>query len=284
MEGSGPPDPPPPERRVRPSLAGRIVSAGARTGARGAQRVAETTGIDQELELAVERAVIRALDSDLTDRIWERLLDSDEVQKLIERIANAPEIRAAIAHQGMGLIEDVGEEVGEAAHAVDGVLERVVRRVFRRPARVGESENAGLVSRAAALLLDAGILNAGFFLVTALIGFVVSAISAGEDELGGAALVVGTGAWLAAIAGYLVFFWSLSGQTPGMRFLGLRLRDRSGAYHLGLRRSLRRLGAAVLGAIPFGAGYVPILFNDRRRGFHDRVAETEMFYEARVRC
>ena len=268
--------------RARPSLAGRLVGLGARTGVRGAQRVAESTGLDQELEAAVERALIRVLDSEMTDRVWERLLASDETQKLVERIAQAPEVRAAIAHQGIGLVEDVGREVAEATRAIDDVLERVARRLIGRPRREVPSENAGLVSRLAALALDAAILNGAFFLATALIGWAVSVISAGEDQLSDAVLVLGTGAWLAAIGGYLVFFWSLSGQTPGMRFLGLRLRA-GGSHRLGLRRSLRRLVAAGLAALPLGAGFLPILVNERRRGFHDRVAETEMVYEASVR-
>jgi uncharacterized RDD family membrane protein YckC len=44
--------------------------------------------------------------------------------------------------------------------------------------------------------------------------------------------------------------------------------------HVASRRALLRLFAMVLAAIPLLAGYVMVLFDDRRRGLHDRVART----------
>src|SRR4029453_5004298 len=63
---------------------------------------------------------------------------------------------------------------------------------------------------------------------------------------GGAALWF----WLAGL--YLLSFWALAGQTPGMRFLGIAL-DGGG---LGLRRAIRRLFGFALATIPFGAGFL----------------------------
>jgi uncharacterized RDD family membrane protein YckC len=274
MESGGPPPP----RRARPSLAGRIVSAGARTSFRGARRVAETTGLDQELEDAIERALVNVLESDLTDRLWERLLRSDETQKLIERVAEAPEVRRAIAAQGVGMIGDVGAQVGRATEAIDARLERVARVIIRRPQRTGPSENAGLVSRAAAFAIDFGILNLAFFLVTAIVGYLVSVISPGDEELSGPAIVLGTAAWLVTISAYLTLFWSVSGQTPAMRLLGLRL-DADGTRRLGARRALRRLAGTALALLPLGAGFLPVLVNDRRRALSDNIAGTEVLYE-----
>ena len=56
----------------------------------------------------VERALREALDSEMVDRMWEQLLASDEVQQLFEHIGEAPELRAAIASQGTGLLQDLG--------------------------------------------------------------------------------------------------------------------------------------------------------------------------------
>ena len=38
----------------------------------------------------------------------------------------------------------------------------------------------------------------------------------------------------------------------------------------------RRLFGIVLAAIPLGAGFLMILFSERRRGLHDRIARTEV--------
>jgi uncharacterized RDD family membrane protein YckC len=266
---------PPPQRR--PSLTGRIVSAGARTSLRATQRVAESTGLDRELEEAVERALINVLESDLTDRLWERLLQSDETQKLVERIAEAPEVRRAIAAQGVGMIDDIGDQIARATQAIDARVERVARALVRRPRRVEPSENAGLLSRAAALAIDFGILNLAFLLVSAAVGYLISLISPGDEELSGPAIVLGAGAWLTTIAAYCAFFWTVSGQTPGMRFLNLRLRPADGG-RLSLRQALRRVVGTAISVIPFGIGFLPVLVDDRRRAWSDRLARTEVVY------
>jgi uncharacterized RDD family membrane protein YckC len=266
----------PPSRR-RPSLTGRIVSAGARTSLRATQRVAETTGLDRELEDAIERALINVLDSDLTDRLWERLLQSDETQKLIERVAEAPEVRRAIASQGVGMLDDVRDQIARVTEAIDARLERAARTVVRRPQRVEPSENAGLLSRAAALAIDFGILNLAFLLVSAAVGYLISLISAGDEELSGPVIVLGVGAWLTTIAAYCAFFWTVSGQTPGMRFLNLRLRTAEG-NRLSLRQALRRLLGTAISLLPLGIGFLPVLTDDRRRAWSDRIAGTEVVY------
>src|SRR5690349_2514309 len=166
-------------------------------GARGARRVAEATGVDRALEEAivgalespaveraivrvlqgpaveeamrgaldspaVERAIIDAVDSQMVDRVWQRILASDEAQKLVERIAQAPEVRAAIASQGVGFLDDIRREIGKVARRIDGGIERIARRLFRRPQRTEQTECAGAFTRALAFALDLGVLNLGF--------------------------------------------------------------------------------------------------------------------------
>jgi uncharacterized RDD family membrane protein YckC len=266
---------PPPPRRS--SLTGRIVSAGARTGFRATQEVAQRTGLDRELEEAIERAIVNVLESDLTDRLWERLLQSDETQKLIERVAEAPEVRRAIAAQGFGLIDDIGDQLTRATRAIDDRLEQAVRAVLRRPRRTERSENAGLLSRAAALAIDFGILNLVFLALSAAVGFLITIISPGDEELSAPAIILGSVAWLTAIATYAVFFWTVSGQTPGMRFLNLRVRALDGG-RLSTRQAWKRLLGTALSIIPFGLGFVPVLFNRRRQAWSDRMAGTEVVY------
>lgn len=225
---------------------------------------------------AVERALLDALDSDLVDRVWERLLASDEAQKLVERIAQAPEVRAAVAAQGVGLIEDLGRQVRRIAHRLDGVVESFARRLALRPRRERPTDNAGLVTRGIALAIDAGILNAAFVGLSALVALAASALFPDADGASGPALAVGGVVWFAMVGAYLMFFWTLAGQTPGMRFLGIRLEDGDGTARLSPRTAFRRLvglGACVLTA---GIGFLLVLTSDLRRGLHDRIAGTEV--------
>ncbi len=300
--------------RPRPSLAARLLGGSAR----GARAVAEVTGIDDAVELAaeqaivtalespaveravirvlegpaaeeaierllsspaIERAVLEAIDSDLVDRVWDRLLASDEAQRLVERIAEAPEVRAAVASQGLGLLEDIGRRIRDLADHFDTAFESVARRIARKPARDGSTRRAGLATRALALLADGAILNAAFLATAALVGLALSAVDANPN--GGTGLVLGSIAWVLGSAVYLVFFWTLGGRTPGMRFLGIRLDDGDGTPELSLRRAVRRLVGIVLAAIPLGLGFVAVLFSDRRRGLHDQFAGTDVVYDER---
>jgi uncharacterized RDD family membrane protein YckC len=223
----------------------------------------------------VKRALIEALDSELVDEVWRRLLASDEAQRLVERIAEAPEIRAAISAQSVGFVEDVGHTIGNATRRLDGVVERVVRRIFLRPRRSQPTARAGAVTRAFAFALDVLIVNLAFSGLAAIAALIASAFAG--SRVSGLALVLGSVAWFALGAAYLVAFWSLAGQTPGMRFFGIRL----GVEGRGLppRRSLRRLVGLGLAGLAFGLGFLGILFDERRRGWQDRLAGVDVFYE-----
>ncbi len=228
---------------------------------------------------AVKRALIDALDSELVDEVWLRLLASDETQRLVERIAEAPEIRAAISAQSVGFIEDIGHTIGDATRNIDTVLERIVRRIFFRPQRTEPTDRAGVLTRALAFGLDVLIVNLGFSGLAAIAALVVSAFTGGNG-VSEIALVFGTTAWLVLGGSYLVAFWSLAGQTLGMRFLGIRLAV--AGQGLPARRSIRRLVGLGLGALTFGIGYLGIIFDSRRRGWQDRMAGVDVLYEPRA--
>jgi uncharacterized RDD family membrane protein YckC len=230
---------------------------------------------------AVERALTEAIDSELIDRVWERLLSSDEAQKLVERIAEAPEVRAALASQGLGFVEDIGEEASEVTRRLDDGIENVARRLLFRRRRDGKTECAGVATRTLAIVVDAAFLNGVFLVVSALLGFIVSSLSDGD---GGSTFTIAVGGslWLLFGGLYLVSFWALEGQTPGMRFLGISL-FADGARRIGVRRAVRRLIGLALAIIPFGIGLLASLFDERRRAWQDRFAATEVrFVERRA--
>ena len=225
----------------------------------------------------VDRAVKRALESEAVDQAWERLLASDEAQQLVERIAEAPEIREAIASQSAGLLEDIARQVRRVARRLDDAVERVVRRVLFRRRRSEPTDRAGLVSRGLALGCDIAIVNVAFFATAALVAVAASVFLPDPSGVSTPELVVSSGVWLTAGAAYLLLFWSLAGQTPGMRFLGVVI-TADGTHEIGFRRAARRLAGSVLAAIPLGLGFIGILLGDRRRGLQDVIAGTEVAY------
>jgi len=231
---------------------------------------------------AVKRALIEALDSELVDEVWRRLLASEETQRLVERIAEAPELRAAISAQSMGLIEDVGHTIGNGTRRLDGVAERIVRRIFFRRRRTEPTDRAGFVTRGLAFGLDALVINLAFSGLAAVAALIASAFSGNGNGVSDLALALGTTAWLALGAVYLVGFWSLAGQTPGMRFVGIRLGVEGRGLAFG--RSVRRLLGMVLAAIPFGLGFLGIFFDERRRAWDDRFGGVDVLYEDNERA
>jgi uncharacterized RDD family membrane protein YckC len=231
---------------------------------------------------AVKRALVEALDSELVDEVWRRLLASDEAQRLVERIAEAPEIRAAISAQSVGMIEDVGHTIGNGTRRLDGALERAVRKIFFRRRRSEPTDRAGAVTRGLAFALDVLIVNLGFSGLAAVAALIASAFTGNGNGLSDQALVAGTALWFALGSLYLVGFWSLGGQTPGMRFLGIRLDLEGRGLRLG--RSVKRLVGMVLATLAFGIGYLGIIFDERRRAWDDRLSGVDVVYEGNERA
>ncbi|HJX32924.1 MAG TPA: RDD family protein, partial [Solirubrobacterales bacterium] len=232
---------------------------------RALARVLEGPVVDEAVQGALEsealkRALVEALDSELVDEVWRRLLASDEAQQLVERIAEAPELRAAISAQGVGLIGDIGRTIGRATRRLDDALERVVRRVFFRKRRAEPTNHAGAVSRVLALAIDGAIVNLVFSGLAAIVALIGSAFSGNGHGVSSLALALGTAAWLWLGALYLVAFWCLAGQTPGMRFVRIRL-DVNGR-RLPFGRAVSRLVGLGLATVTFGIGFLGILFNE----------------------
>ena len=233
--------------------------------------------VDGALESdAVKKALLEAMDSELVDEVWKRLLASDQAQQLVERIAEAPEVRAAISAQGMGLIEDVGRTIGNLARRLDDRFERLVRRIFFRAPRVLPTDRAGLVSRGLAMVIDGVFVNLAFTAFIALVTLLGNAFGGSGEGGGSLAIAVGSTAWLSFGAVYLLGFWSLAGQTPGMRFVGIRLEE-----ELPLRRSFRRLIGLGLSVITFGIGFLGVVFREQRLAWEDRFSATGVVYDER---
>lgn len=132
-------------------------------------------------------------------------------------------------------------------------------------------EYEGLVTRAIAFAIDAAIICGVAIVVGAAVGISLSVLSV-PSEVETALFALGGGAFLIWSAGYFVTFWCTTGQTPGDRVLGFRICRADDGLLLHPTRALVRLVALMLCAVPVFAGFVPILFDARRRGMHDMLA------------
>src|SRR5688572_11526629 len=232
-------------------------------------------GIDRVVDLAlqsetVERNAVKVLDSELVDRLWRRLLASDEAQQLVERVAEAPEVRSAITSQGVGLLEDMRRTLRRAARRLDDHLDASARRLFRFKPRTRRPIYAGGVTRLTALALDAALLNGILIVLSAAVALIVNALSSGDQDASAVTIAFGALAWVSAATAYLTVFWTLAERTPGMTFLGLRILTEEGG-RMTPRRALRRIVGLILAALPAGLGFLGVLLQDRRRGWHDRI-------------
>jgi uncharacterized RDD family membrane protein YckC len=135
-----------------------------------------------------------------------------------------------------------------------------------------EPQYEGLVTRGLAFAVDAAVINGVAIVVAAVLALVLSVLSIPEwvdDTL----LALGGVSFLVWSVAYFATFWSTTGQTPGDRLMRIRVRRADGGQ-LGIGRSIFRLVCLTLAAIPLLAGFLPILFDDRRRGVHDMLAGT----------
>jgi uncharacterized RDD family membrane protein YckC len=136
---------------------------------------------------------------------------------------------------------------------------------------------AGFVTRLAALVADMIILSA------ALRG-TLSLLRLSEHALRRFAPPVSLGKMLllcapAIVALYCIILWSLRGQTLGKWLLGIRV-VAVGGGRVGIVRAAVRFAGYLLSALPFYLGFFWVL-GRQRRGFHDRLAGTEVVYVRR---
>lgn len=84
---------------------------------------------------------------------------------------------------------------------------------------------------------------------------------------------------------YLVLFWTLTGETPGMRVMGVRV-VRSDGRRLSLWVAIKRLFGYFVCLLTLGLGFLWVLLDNQRQGLHDILAGTVVIYawDARLRA
>lgn len=130
----------------------------------------------------------------------------------------------------------------------------------------------GIVSRGIGFTIDAAIINLVALVVAAATALITSVFPLPHGVKVAIAAVGGV-VYVLWVIGFFVAFWSGTGQTPGARVMDFRVVT-SNKERLPARRALVRCGGVVLAALPLFLGFVPIIFDDRRRSLADYIART----------
>jgi uncharacterized RDD family membrane protein YckC len=230
-----------------------------------------------------ERTVDAALAGDLVEvvarslaehQVPERVATELDGEQLVAAALRNPAVRAAVAE--LIASAEVRRGIQDTAGGFGAELSRRLSFVLGRWDDVLHRANTpsafgGAIARTTAFVLDLALVQAVVVVGAASFGLVLSLV--GTDTSSIAAHTVGGIGWLLTVAVYFAAFWSIAGQTPGMRVLGLRVARPDGSLP-SLPRSFLRFAFVIVSIAVAFLGFVPILFDGRRRGLHDFVAET----------
>jgi uncharacterized RDD family membrane protein YckC len=254
----------PPLRRAEDALAAR----GREAEVKGRARVTEVAEheIDRAMAGPLPDSVARsAAEHNVVERVGQEVLTTKEFE---EAVASALESRLAAELATRALTHQTRTFADDVIAAIRSRLGRFDDRITRGEATPGYG---GLTVRGVAFAVDfvlahliVLLIAAILALISAIVGRFFSGWEAGA-ALGGSSFI--------ALGIYLVTFWTLTGQTPGMNLMGVRVKDADGQAP-GVVRSLARLIGLALAIIPLFAGFLPVLFDGRRRALQDFVAQT----------
>jgi uncharacterized RDD family membrane protein YckC len=153
-----------------------------------------------------------------------------------------------------------------------------------RGERVVRVRVTGFPRRAVAALVDLAVLLGLTAAVTTVVALSLGVPMPGLREVGPDLLVAGildrnpmavgaVGLFLGMTGLYQLYFGGMSGQTPGMRLVGIRLISARGTAP-GPARGFLRLLALVPSLLPAGLGWLWALFDREHRALHDHLAGT----------
>ena len=230
------------------------------------ERVTRELVTSGELERAVEATLAGPRSQEMIDRV----LASDAMKQALERVLAGPEVRAAVRSQTEGFADQVLSDVREGASGLDSEL-------TLRARASAHTQFAGVVSRGSALVIDAFAIVAGTAVVGGAAGLVAAVVGGVKPEWLAQTLL--SAATVAIALGYFTLFWKTAGQTPGMRLLGVRVLSARGDGRLSGWQALWRTVGLALAIVPCFLGFVPALFDRRRRALPDYLAGTVVVYD-----
>lgn len=244
------------------TLAGPLPEALARSLIE--HRVLERV-VDELLASPEFRASILAtLEREDVEGLVVEVLKSPSTERLLGEAMSSPAVRGALTRQTTTAGEALIARLRAGLRTGDASVDRLVGR--RHPA----SAWAGVPTRGLGLAVDAVLVNLIFIAVAGTIALIASlTLGMGHGALEGALAGV---AWLVVQAAYFAGFWSSAGATPGQALVAVGVRH--DGQPPGFLRSVVRVVGLWLAIAPFLLGFVPALFDGRRRALQDFLAGT----------
>ena len=129
-------------------------------------------------------------------------------------------------------------------------------------------EKAGAGARFGSYILDVIIVN----VVALVVGYVLFFL--GVSVL----TVISTLLSLAISTGYFTYFFG-NGQTLGMKAVKIKLCDTEGTYPIGYVKGFLRWIGMIISGLLIGIGYLWILIDENKQGWHDKIAGTYVVVE-----
>jgi uncharacterized RDD family membrane protein YckC len=140
---------------------------------------------------------------------------------------------------------------------------------------------AGLFTRVAAFVIDALIIAIALAMIPWITEILLNSIGIGSfttNWMTGIQRLLASGVFATLFTyAYYAFFWFFAGMTIGNAVLGIRI-IRTNGKRVGPFRALLRLIGYIIALIPFGLGFFWILIDNRRQGWHDKLAGTCAVY------
>ena len=84
--------------------------------------------------------------------------------------------------------------------------------------------------------------------------------------------------WLSIQAGYYTYFFG-NGQTPGMKVVKIKLIRTDGTYLIGYTKGFLRWIGIMISGLMLYLGFLQILTDKNRQGWHDEIADTYVVVE-----
>jgi uncharacterized RDD family membrane protein YckC len=129
-------------------------------------------------------------------------------------------------------------------------------------------QKADVGARLVSYILDLVIL----FIIAIVIGLTFGGlfIYGAEPRVIGIIEIVSS---LGFLFGYYTYFFG-NGQTPGMKRAKIKLCRTDGTYPIGYGRGFFRCVGMIISSQIFGLGYLWILIDKDKQGWHDKIADT----------
>lgn len=136
-------------------------------------------------------------------------------------------------------------------------------------------EKVGFFPRLIAYIIDDIIVAVGAWIILAIFGMggMASSQGTGFKFAVSSTSAIGTILVLVWAFGYLIFFWSTSGSTPGKAIMGIKVISTDGGKVSVGKAIVRIIGYAISGIVIY-LGFLWVIWDKDKQGWHDKIAGT----------